>query len=133
MSTHPGKKRNRERAADQAVEAFSIPRELRQAATDKAHSMGMTKSGFYRYCIALGVGLDESVARNLGQFMPVARHLMQHPFSLNDGSVPYSPAAALVKHAAASHKPPHPAAAAPIAPAVAPLPAAPSRSTRKPH
>lgn len=52
----------RERRDDQAVEAFSAPRDLLRHAQLEAKRRGMTKSGFYRYCLAKALGKSEEEA-----------------------------------------------------------------------
>lgn len=51
------------RKSDQTADAFSLPTELLQKVRDRAAELGMTKSGFYRYCLAKELGHDEETAR----------------------------------------------------------------------
>lgn len=55
----------RQRKDDQAVDAFSAPKELLQQAQLAAKARGMTKSGFYRYCLAKELGASEEKAISL--------------------------------------------------------------------
>jgi hypothetical protein len=50
---------SKERRDNQAVDAFSAPRSLIRAAQEKAKAMRLTKSGFYRYCLAKELGKSE--------------------------------------------------------------------------
>ncbi len=52
----------RERSENQAVDAFSAPRDLLRAAHLLAKKRRMTKSGFYRYCLAKEVEYSEQEA-----------------------------------------------------------------------
>ncbi len=56
------------RNADQAVDAFSAPKELLRAAQLEAKRRGMTKSGFYRYCLALKLGYSEEQALKFANY-----------------------------------------------------------------
>lgn len=50
------------RNEDQKVDAFSAPKDLLRAAGVEALKRGMTKSGFYRYCLAKECGYSEAEA-----------------------------------------------------------------------
>ncbi len=51
-----------QRRADQGVDAFSAPKELLARAAAEALRRGMTKTGFYRYCLAKELGYPEEEA-----------------------------------------------------------------------
>jgi hypothetical protein len=51
------------RRSDQSVDAFSLPVDLLAQAKARAAAMKMTKSGFYRYCLARTLGYSEDEAR----------------------------------------------------------------------
>lgn len=53
------------RGQDQAVEAFSLPKDLLKTAKQRAAEKGMTKSGYFRYCLGLEMGMTEEQARAL--------------------------------------------------------------------
>lgn len=50
------------RSGDQKVEAFSAPLDLLQKARKEAAGRAMSKSGFFRYCLAKELGYSESEA-----------------------------------------------------------------------
>lgn len=50
------------RSEDQKVEAFSLPLDLFKRAMSRAADKSMTKSGYYRYCLAKDLGLTEEEA-----------------------------------------------------------------------
>jgi len=76
------------RAKDQAVDAFSLPKELLEKAKIRAGKMGFTKSGFYRFCLAkeLGYTVDEAAlfAQHRAVLNSVEKFL--EPVALNDAS-----------------------------------------------
>jgi hypothetical protein len=51
------------RRKDQSVDAFSLPLDLLAEAKTRAAQLKMTRSGFYRYCLAKELGYDEQKAR----------------------------------------------------------------------
>ena len=51
------------RKDDQSVDAFSAPKDLLAKAKRRAVELKMTKSGFYRYCLAKALGYSEEEAR----------------------------------------------------------------------
>lgn len=53
------------------MEAFTASVELLQAAEKRAAELGMTKSGFYRYCLAKEIGLTEEQAKGFGDHRAV--------------------------------------------------------------
>ncbi len=55
------------RKADQAVDAFSAPRSLLNAAHIEAKKRRMSKSGFYRYCLAREVGYSQAAALQIAE------------------------------------------------------------------
>src|SRR5260370_33163197 len=57
----------RERSETQAVDAFSAPRDLLRSAHLLAKKRRMTKSGFYRYCLAKEVGYSEPDALRIAE------------------------------------------------------------------
>ena len=50
------------RRNDQSVDAFSLPTDLLNKAKSRAAELKMTKSGFYRYCLAKELGFTETQA-----------------------------------------------------------------------
>lgn len=93
------------RASDQKVEAFSAPRTLLKEAKARAHSLGMTKSGYFRYCLAKELGYSEVSARIMSQHNLVTRLVGPSPANLRNNertanSAELSPAQLLVKKAA---------------------------------
>lgn len=60
------------RARDQAVEAFSAPRDLLARAKARAAELGMTKSGYFRYSLALELGYTREEAELLGEHRQVS-------------------------------------------------------------
>jgi hypothetical protein len=54
-----------QRKAGQVVDAFSAPASLLQKAAAAALKRGMTKTGFYRYCLAKECGYSEAEAQAL--------------------------------------------------------------------
>jgi hypothetical protein len=64
------------RRDDQTIEAFSASKDLLKRAKTRAAELGMTKSGFFRYCVAKELGMTEAQARDLAQHGSV-RHLQE--------------------------------------------------------
>jgi hypothetical protein len=62
-----------ERATDQVVDAFSASKSLVKQATEEAARRGLTKSGFYRYCLAKELGYSEDDALELALHNTVQR------------------------------------------------------------
>lgn len=60
-----------ERKSDQAVEAFSAPRTLLREAQMEARRRGLSKSGFYRYCLAKELGADNETAIKVAEHAAV--------------------------------------------------------------
>ena len=58
---------SKERSESQAVDAFSAPKDLLRAAQVSAKKRRMTKSGFYRYCLAKEVGFSEQQALRMAE------------------------------------------------------------------
>jgi hypothetical protein len=54
-----------ERKPDQSVDAFSAPKSLLRAAQLEAKRRRMSKSAFYRYCLAKEVGYTDAQANEL--------------------------------------------------------------------
>lgn len=71
----PGKRND-----SQTVDAFSAPKELLRAAQLEAQRRGMSKSGFYRYCLARAIGWPEEEA------LKVSRHLGVGQFAVIEAS-----------------------------------------------
>src|SRR5262245_33020060 len=55
------------RRQDQAVEAFSAPKSLLTKARDEALRRGFTKSGFFRYFMAIKVGYSEEESKAIAK------------------------------------------------------------------
>ena len=71
-----------ERKDSQKVEAFSAPKELLRAAQLEAKRRRLSKSGFYRYCLAKELGRGEAEA------LRIAEHASTGNFQvINAGSV----------------------------------------------
>ena len=51
------------RRKDQSVDAFSLPTSLLEKVKERAASLKMTRSGFYRFCLAKELGFSEEDAR----------------------------------------------------------------------
>lgn len=64
------------RKSDQAVDAFSAPRTLLRAAQMEAKRRRMTKSAFYRFCLAKTLGHTEAEA------MEIAEHASTFSFTV---------------------------------------------------
>lgn len=60
------------RKTDQAVDAFSAPKDLLHAAHLEAKRRGLSKSGFYRYCLAKELDYSDSAALALAETAPPA-------------------------------------------------------------
>ena len=141
------------RKSDQKVDAFSLPVSLSQEAKARAAALGMTSSGFYRYCLAKELGYPELKARELSMHTGVvnsiratrARYPEHRPqyLELNTGdkrpsSTGSSEDGALIDAAEAAVESPAPrsrrsrAAAAPTARISPPSAAAASASKAKP-
>ncbi|MDE1170442.1 MAG: hypothetical protein PW734_04400 [Verrucomicrobium sp.] len=74
----------RERREDQAVDAFSASRELLRAAHLEAKRRGMTKSGFYRYCLAKELGVSEEGALKVAEHAGAGQfEVMEAPRSVS--------------------------------------------------
>lgn len=56
-----------QRKSDQDVTAFSAPKSLLREAIVRANEMGMSKTGFYRYCLAKELGYSAEDARALAE------------------------------------------------------------------
>ena len=61
------------RRDDQAVEAFSASKDLIARAKARAAELGMNKSGYFRYCLALELGYTEGQARSMAQHSSVTQ------------------------------------------------------------
>ena len=59
------------RKYDQSVDAFSAPKDLLTKAKRRAVELKMTKSGFYRYCLAKALGYSEEDARQFSEHRAV--------------------------------------------------------------
>lgn len=55
------------RNTEQAVDTFSAPKSLLHYAHLEAKKRRMTKSGFYRYCLAKELGHDEATALRVSE------------------------------------------------------------------
>ncbi len=78
----------RERSDNQAVDAFSAPKDLLVAAHREARKRRMSKSGFYRYCLAKEVGLSEREALRIAENPSIdAPRVMQSVGDNNSGPV----------------------------------------------
>jgi hypothetical protein len=75
------------RKSDQAVDAFSAPKDLLHAAQLEAKRRGLSKSGFYRYCLAKEVGYSDSAALALADTKPAAFAVIE-PASRTSDSQP---------------------------------------------
>lgn len=56
-----------ERKESQTVEAFSAPKELLREAQLEAKRRRLSKSGFYRYCLARELGRDEEASLRIAE------------------------------------------------------------------
>ena len=59
------------RRKDQSVDAFSLPVELFEKARTRAAEFKMTRSGFYRFCLAKMLGYSEADALKLSEHRAV--------------------------------------------------------------
>ena len=59
------------RKDDQSVDAFSAPKDLLAKAKSRASELKMTKSGFYRYCLAKALGYSEEDAKKFSEHRAV--------------------------------------------------------------
>ncbi|CAN5353991.1 hypothetical protein BH09VER1_BH09VER1_28600 [soil metagenome] len=57
----------------QKVETFSASTELLRKAQLAAKSRGLTKSGFYRYCLAKELGMGEEAALRIAEHAAIGR------------------------------------------------------------
>ena len=98
------------RNESEAVDAFSAPRVLLAAARKRAAALRMSKSGFYRYCLAKELGYDQAAAllvaepRSISKFVEAEIPLSSDAaktaaYLLNEGALP------LAVQQAASAKP----------------------------
>ena len=71
------------RRSDQSVDAFSLPTDLLAKSKLRAAELGMTKSGFYRYCLAKELGHDETTARAYAAHRAVLNSI-ENSFAMND-------------------------------------------------
>jgi len=62
-----------ERSASQKVETFTASVDLLRAAQMEAKSRRMTKSGFYRYCLAKELGISEEEALQIAEHASVGK------------------------------------------------------------
>jgi hypothetical protein len=71
------------RRDSQAVEAFSASKELLAAAKQRALEKKMSKSGFFRYCLAKELGYSEEEAQNIAEHgaVTLSREKLQTPQS----------------------------------------------------
>lgn len=74
----------KQRADHQTVDAFSAPRDLLRAAQEEAKRRRMTKSGFYRYCLAKELGMTGDEAEQL------AAHASIGNFSVVQSNSPHA-------------------------------------------
>lgn len=70
------------RKDDQAVDAFSAPKSLISEAKARAAGMRLTKSGFYRYCLAKMLGRSEDEALEIAEHGSVRNSIA----AMNDSS-----------------------------------------------
>ena len=77
-----------ERRDDQTVDAFSLSKELQAAAKARAAKLGMTKSGYFRYCLATELGYSSEDAIKFAQHKAVtnsiAHEAAQSNYDLQD-------------------------------------------------
>jgi hypothetical protein len=76
------------RASSQKVEAFSAPRSLLAAVDALAKERRWTRSGFYRYCLALEVGYTREEAMQFVEHGGVQRALEAGTHALQDSPTP---------------------------------------------
>lgn len=65
------------RRSDQSVDAFSLPKKLLAESKARAAKLRMTKSGFYRYCLAKQLGYSEADAILLAEHRAVLNSVEQ--------------------------------------------------------
>jgi hypothetical protein len=65
------------RRNDQSVDAFSLPKKLLAESKARAAELRMTKSGFYRYCLAKELGYDEASALLMAEHRAVLNSVEQ--------------------------------------------------------
>lgn len=65
------------RRNDQSVDAFSLPKKLLAESKDRAAKMRLTKSGFYRYCLAKELGYSEAEALLMAEHRAVLNSVQQ--------------------------------------------------------
>lgn len=71
-----------ERKESQKVEAFSAPKELLRAAQIEAKRRRLSKSGFYRYCLAKELGRGEAESLRIAEHASIGNFQV-----INAGSV----------------------------------------------
>ena len=80
------------RKSGQTVEAFSISVDLLTQAKRRAATMGMSRSGFYRYCLAKELGYSTEDARRFAEHRALlnlrdgAHYPLAAAVSLNEGA-----------------------------------------------
>ena len=79
------------RREDQTVEAFSLPKSLLLEAKARAGLRNMTKSGYFRYCLAREMGYSEAEAVGLGQHRAVSELQRTSSVNYRSGSVLNAP------------------------------------------
>lgn len=82
------------RREDQTVEAFSLSKALRDQAKAKARTKKMSKSGFFRYCLARELGYSEEDATLIALHGALAREIGMAPAQGNQAQQPASQAGA---------------------------------------
>jgi hypothetical protein len=65
------------RKSDQTVCAFSLPVDMKDAALRRANDLGMTTSGFYRYCLAKELGYGSEAAEEASKHRGLVQILKQ--------------------------------------------------------
>lgn len=66
-----------QRAKDQTTDAFSLPVALYDRAVERARQLGMSRSGYYRYALALELRYPEAEARKLATHMALFKAARQ--------------------------------------------------------
>lgn len=74
------------RRSDQKVDAFSAPLSLLEKANKEALSRRMTKSGFYRYCLAKECGYSHEEAMALAEHRGLINSLDQARLNESSGN-----------------------------------------------
>lgn len=77
-----------QRRSDQKAEAFSAPKSLLAAAGAEATRRRMTKSGFYRYCLAKELGYSEADAMELAEHRAVTNALENNASARDQSASP---------------------------------------------